>query len=201
LGGGYPWYPKIVDQEGYQNFEKYSWEDTFLLYKECLEREDKIAMAHSLKLRVPYLDPEVIMAAFRISPHLKVKRNHDPLLKWIHHQYCLSIGIPEEIAVRKKEAAQRGADVHNVFEKLANKAGITETMLREAGYDLNKSVIEKLGSSSRYGFRYGDHDLWKPLLSVQYYLDTHAAKLNLLPPKSKQHWEEVTHELQAVGVL
>ena len=201
LFGGYPWYSRIVGQEGYQSFEKRSWEDTFVLYKECLEREDKIAMAHSLELRVPYLDPEVIKLAFMISPHLKIRRNDDLLLKWIHRQYGLSIGIPEETALRKKEAAQHGANVHTVFEELANKTGITETVLQQAGYDLNKSVIEKLGSSSRYGFRYGDHDLWKPLLSVQYYLDTQAAKLNLLPPKSQQHFEQVTHELQAASVL
>jgi asparagine synthase (glutamine-hydrolysing) len=200
LFGGYPWYSRIVDQEGYESFEKRSWEDTFLLYKECLEREDKIAMAHSLELRVPYLDPRVIKLAFTISPHLKIRGNDDLLLKRIHRQYSLSIGIPEETAFRKKEAAQHGANVHNVFEELAGKAGISDSALQQAGYDLNKSVVEKLGSSSRYGFRYGDHDLWKPLLSVQYYLDTQAAKLNLLPPKSRHHWKEVTHQLQTVGV-
>jgi len=200
LFGGYPWYSRIVDQEGYDSFEERSWEDTFLLYKECLEREDKIAMAHSLELRVPYLDPEVIKLAFMISPRLKIRGDDDRLLKWIHREYSLSIGIPEETALRKKEAAQHGANVHNVFEELADKAGISDSALQRAGYDLNKSVVEKLGSSSRYGFRYGDHDLWKPLLSVQYYLDTQAAKLNLLPPKPRQHWEEVTHKLQTAGV-
>lgn len=199
--GGYPWYSKIVDEEGHESFEKYSWEDTFLLYKECLEREDKVAMAHSVELRVPYLDPEVIKVAFEIAPELKIKGDNDPMLKWIHRQYGISIGIPEEIAIRKKEAAQHGADIHNVFEELANKTGITGAMLSKAGYDLNKTVVEKLGSSSRYGFRYGDHHLWKPLLNVQYYLDTQAAKLNFLPPESKQHWEEVTHKLQSVGVI
>jgi hypothetical protein len=73
-------------------------------------------------------------------------------------------------------------------------------MLQKAGYDINKSVVEKLGSSSRYGFRYGDHDLWKPSLSVQYYLDTQAAKLNLLRPESQQHWELVTRQLKAVSL-
>jgi asparagine synthase (glutamine-hydrolysing) len=200
LFGGYPWYSKIVDQEGYQSFQKYSWEDTSLLYKECLEREDKIAMAHNLEFKIPYLDPEVIKLAFKISPHLKIKSNNDGVLKWIHRQYALSIGISEEIAVRKKVAAQHGADVHTVFEELANKTGITEAMLQKAGYDINKSVVEKLGSSSRYGFRYGDHDLWKPSLSVQYYLDTQAAKLNLLRPESQQHWELVTRQLKAVSL-
>jgi asparagine synthase (glutamine-hydrolysing) len=201
LFGGYPWYSRIVEQEGYQSFEERLWEDTFLLYKECLEREDKIAMAHSLELRVPYLDPQMIKLAFSISPHLKIGRNDDVLLKWIHRQYGLSIGVPEETAFRKKEAAQHGANVHTVFEELANKSGITETVLQQAGYDLHKSVVEKLGSSSRYGFRYGDHDLWKPLLCVQYYLDSQAAKLNLLPPESQQHWEQVTDELRAASVL
>jgi asparagine synthase (glutamine-hydrolysing) len=200
LFGGYPWYAKIVEQEGYQSFVDRSWEDTFLLYKECLEREDKIAMAHSLELRVPYLDPEVIEVAFGISPRLKIGADSDSLLKWIHRRFCLSIGIPEDIAVRKKEAAQHGANVHDVFEELANRSGITESMLDQAYYDLNKSIVEKLGSSSRYGFRYGDHELWKPMSSVQYYLDAQAAKLNLLPPKSRQHWEEVTQRLQTVGV-
>jgi asparagine synthase (glutamine-hydrolysing) len=199
LFGGYPWYAKIVHEEGYKSFEKYSWEDTCLLYKECLEREDKIAMAHSQELRVPFLDPEVIQAAFEIAPELKISGEEDSLLKIIHRQYCLSIGIHQDIAFREKEAAQHGANVHEVFEELAEKHNNTEKKLNEAGYDLNKSVNEKLGSSSRYGFRYGDRHLWKPLLSVQYYLDTHAAKLDLLPPKSKQHWKEVTSELQAVG--
>lgn len=201
LFGGYPWYAKIVQEEGYKSFEKYSWEDTCLLYKECLEREDKIAMAHSLELRVPFLDPAVIQAAFKIAPQLKISGEEGALLKIIHRQYCLSIGIPQDIAFRGKEAAQHGAKVHDVFEKLAEKHNNTEKKLNEAGYDINKSVNEKLGSSSRYGFRYGDRHLWKPLLCVQYYLDTHAAKLDLLPPKSKQHWKEVTSELQAVGCV
>jgi len=199
--GGYPWYSKIVYEEGYKSFAKYSWEDTLLLYKECLEREDKVAMSHSVELRIPYLDLEVIKVAFEIAPELKIKGDNDSMLKWIHRQYGISMGIPEEIAIRKKEAAQHGADIHNVFEELANKNEITGAMLSKAGYDLNKTVVEKLGSSSRYGFRYGDHHLWKPLLNVQYYLDTQAGKLNLLPPESKKHWEEVTSRLQSVGAI
>lgn len=201
LFGGYPWYAKIVDQEGYDSFVGYSWEDTMLLYKECLEREDKIAMAHSLELRVPYLDPRVIQAAFNISPKLKIKPKNDHLLKRIHRKYCLSIGIPGDIVIRKKEAAQHGANVHDVFEKLAGKTGVTDADLIKAGYDINKSVLERLGSSSRYGFRYGDHHLWKPLLNVQYYLDTQAAGINMLPKKSRKHWQEVTNRLETAGVI
>jgi asparagine synthase (glutamine-hydrolysing) len=201
LFGGYPWYSKIVDQEGYKSFEQYSWNDTFLLYKECLEREDKIAMAHSIELRVPYLDPAVIKVAFQISPKLKISCGNDQLGKRIHREFCVSIGIPERIAFRKKEAAQHGANIHNVFEILASKTGVNKACLEKAGYDPNKSIMEKLGSSSRYGFLYGDHHLWKPMPQVQYYLDSHAANINLLSPKSKSHWEEVTCRLEAKGTI
>lgn len=195
LFGGYPWYPTIVDQEGYESFERYSWDDAFLLYKECLEREDKIAMAHSIELRVPFLDPDVIRVAFHISPKLKIIRGHDELGKRIHREYCTSLGIPETIAFRKKEAAQHGANVHSAFEKLANETNITEAMLKKASYDPNVSVAEKLGSSSRYGFRYGNLHLWKPKLHVQYYLDSIAAQLKLLVPTIRNHWVATTDKL------
>ncbi|MFQ5825528.1 MAG: asparagine synthetase B family protein [bacterium] len=198
LFGGYPWYSTIVNQEGYESFERYSWEDTFLLYKECLEREDKIAMAHSLELRVPFLDPAVVKVAFQISPELKLSPNNDAFGKRVHREYCVSRGIPAEIAFRKKEAAQHGANVHDAFEELANGNGVTKSMLETIGYDPEKTVTEILGSSSRYGFRYGDYHLWKPSPQVQYYLDSHAARLGLLPPKSSNYLENNIRKLHSL---
>lgn len=198
LFGGYPWYPKIVDREGYESFESYSWEDTFLLYKECLEREDKIAMTHSMELRVPFLDLEVIRTAFEIAPELKIMRDDDALAKRVHREYCVSRGIPFEVAFRKKEAAQHGANVHDAFEELALRSGLTESLLNEVGYDPENTVLEKLGSSSRYGFKYGGHHLWKPLPQVQYYLDSYAAELGLLPEKARNHWHEINQKLRAL---
>lgn len=195
LFGGYSWYPAVAAQEGMAVFEKRSFEDAFLLYKECLEREDKIAMAHSIELRVPFLDPKVIELAFRIAPELKIEVGEDLLGKRIHRAYCRSIGIPEDIAYRKKEAAQHGANVHTVFEELAEDSGTTEASLLKTSYDPDVSVAEKLGSSSRYGFRYGDAHLWKPLASVQYFLDTAAAGLGLLPQSAYLQWLNVKDQL------
>lgn len=200
LFGGYPWYSSIVDQEGYDNFVDRSWEDTFLLYKECLEREDKIAMAHSLELRVPYLDPRVVQTAFQIDPRLKIKSGGDQSGKRIHREYCKNLGIPDEIAYRKKEAAQHGANVHDALTELAEKHKLTPDLMDEAGYHPDKTVPEKLGSSSRYGFRYGQQDLWEPLSHVQYYLDSHAAHLGLLSPLKFYHWNQVKQKLSDKGL-
>ncbi len=195
LFGGYSWYPAVAAEEGMSAFEERSFEDAFLLYKECLEREDKITMAHSIELRVPFLDPKVIELAFRIAPSLKIEAGADPLGKRIHRAYCRHIGIPEDIAYRKKEAAQHGANVHTVFEELAEDAGLTEISMSRTSYDPDISVLEKLGSSSRYGFKYGDKHLWKPLASVQYFLDTTAAGLGLLPQSAHRQWQSVADEL------
>jgi asparagine synthase (glutamine-hydrolysing) len=195
LFGGYPWYGQVMEREGYDQFVRRSWEDTCLLYKECLEREDKISMAHSLELRVPFLDPSVVKVAFQIAPELKVRSGNDPLGKHIHREYCCSVGIPEPIANRVKEAAQHGANIHATLERLAKKRAPSATQLRTAGYDPDLSVTEKLGSSSRYGYRYGDESLWKPSAQVQFYLDTQAARLDLLPPLVRDHWDDVNRRL------
>lgn len=195
LFGGYPWYAAIVDREGYDEFVERSWEDTFLLYKECLEREDKIAMAHSLELRVPFLDPVVIEAAFSIAPQLKVFRGNDRVGKRIHRAASLVLGVPEAVAFRAKEAAQHGANVHDAFEEIAAHGGPSRGELEGTEYDPGRSVTEKLGSSSRYGYRYGDASLWEPPPHVQYHLDGIAARVGLLTGDARENWAAATRHL------
>jgi asparagine synthase (glutamine-hydrolysing) len=200
LFGGYPWYPNVVLQEGFSEFTNRSWEDTMLLYKECLEREDKIAMAHSLELRVPFLDPDVIRTAFSIAPKLKIRSGGDILGKRLHRGYCLTLGIPKDIALREKAAAQHGANVHDAFDELARRKGLIPELLDEVEYNPEISVTEKLGSSSRYGYRYGQTELWKPSPHVQFYLDSYAASLGMLNRRAHRHWEETMDKLVVKGI-
>ncbi len=191
LFGGYPWYTAIVAQEGYGEFEARSWEDACLLYKECLEREDKISMAHSIELRVPFLDPEVIRAAFAIAPELKIESGDDQVRKKIHRLYCESLGLPGDVVYRPKQAAQHGANVHSAFEELAERAGITRDYVQGLHYDSSRTVPEMLGSSSRYGFRYGEQDLWEPLPHVQFYLDLIAREKGVFEPEIASYVDDL----------
>lgn len=197
--GGYPWYARIVDREGYDRFLSRSWEDTFLLYKECLEREDKITMAHGIELRVPFLDPEVIRVAFSIAPELKIRPDGDTVLKRIHREYALALGVPEEVAFRPKKAAQHGANIQTALQEIAATRGPDAALLEHVGYDPCKTVPETLGSSSRYGFRYASKDMWNPQPDVQYYLDSEAARLGLLTGAARFHWDETQRRLDAPG--
>ncbi|GAB4314745.1 MAG: asparagine synthase (glutamine-hydrolyzing) [Candidatus Zixiibacteriota bacterium] len=195
LFGGYSWYSTIVDREGYGAFLKRSWEDTLLLYSECLEREDKISMAHSVELRVPFLDPNVIKVAYDIDPRLKIHKGGDDMGKRIHRDYCLSIDVPHNIAYRVKEAAQHGANIHGGIEELALASGFSAARLNALGYDPDITVEEQLGSCCRYGHKYGQENMWRAAPHVQFYLDSQAARLDRLSPDALRHWTTIHDRL------
>lgn len=132
--GGYPWYTKIVDTHGYEEFHKCMVKDLLYLYKESFEREDKITMAHSIESRVPFLDPQVIRVVMRIDPRLKIFDGNDTFGKHVHRELAEEIGIQKAVAFRLKEAAQHGAGVHDIIDIIAKHKGFTKEMVRKANY-------------------------------------------------------------------
>ncbi|MFQ5803813.1 MAG: asparagine synthetase B family protein [Candidatus Methylomirabilales bacterium] len=179
LYGGYPWYRTIVEREGYEEFDFRMRDDLQHLYKETLEREDKISMAHSIELRVPFLDLQVIQAAFEASPELKVHGPEDHIGKHVHRDVAVEVGIPEPRAMRPKEAAQHGAGIHEVIERIARRNGFDPELVEHLRYTSRKYMEEQLGSSVRYGHRYGSPDLWADLDHVQLFLDAVAQESDL----------------------
>ncbi|WP_211216440.1 asparagine synthase (glutamine-hydrolyzing) [Paractinoplanes globisporus] len=67
---------------------------------ELLLAADKIGMRHSLELRVPYLDHEIIEYAARLPASLKVRRG---TRKWLHKRLCRQY-LPPEMVRRPKRA-------------------------------------------------------------------------------------------------
>lgn len=65
---------------------------------ELLMYADKLSMAHSLEVRVPYLDREVVEFVERLPAEYKVRNGKG---KWIHRQVCNGY-LPPEILQRKK---------------------------------------------------------------------------------------------------
>jgi len=189
LFGGYPWYHRIVEVEGYGEFEFRMWDDLKQLYKETLEREDKITMAYGIELRVPYLDPQVIKVAFDIDPHLKLRSAKDTTGKYIHRALASDIGVPEEIAWRPKEAAQHGAGIHAKLITLAEEQGFNESVAKQIGYCMDNDLKENLGSSQRYGFKYDDSSHWATQDHVQLWLDNLAYEHGLLNPGEQEQLE------------
>ena len=148
-------------------------EDLLLLYKETLEREDKITMAHSIEMREPYLDTDVIRVALAMDIKLNVRDVNDGFGKHVHRKAAVKLGIPYEIAYRVKEAAQHGSGIHDVIKSIANENGYNESSVPEH-YLKIISRRERIGSSQRYGYKYGNNNLWVLEPHVQMYLDSVA---------------------------
>jgi asparagine synthase (glutamine-hydrolysing) len=65
---------------------------------ELLMYADKLSMAHSLEVRVPYLDKEVVEFGERLSADFKVRNGAG---KWLHREVCKAF-LPPAILRRKK---------------------------------------------------------------------------------------------------
>jgi asparagine synthase (glutamine-hydrolysing) len=175
LFGGYAWYFKIVSKYGYSKLKEYMIQDLLLLYKETLEREDKLAMANSIEMREPFLDSDVVKTATGINMNLNIFKDNDIFGKRVHRELAIRVGIPKDIAYREKQAAQHGAGIHGILTKIAEKNGFNKKMVTKE-YITNIAKREKLGSSERYGYLFDAKTSWNSSPWVQLYLD----KLNNL---------------------
>lgn len=164
---GYPWYVEILKNQGSETLNQSLWNDIKNLYKDTLEREDKIAMYNSIELRVPYLDPKVIDVAMSISDGLKIKGDN---VKYLHRMLAQDVGVPLHIAWREKEAAQHGSQVHD------NLLKIIEKMNDHTCNTLSLESTENLGSAYRY-----NHDVYKENRLIQNILNHLGKKMGLCP--------------------
>lgn len=146
LFAGYPWYNDVLEEFGYLRLHEKLWEDLNMLYTDTLEREDKLTMAHSIELRAPYLDRDVIQTAMRISPRLKLEGEKDTLRKRVHRQAAAELGVPAYLAFRVKDPAQSGSGIHDIIEKIAKtNIGRIDRQL------VDENIKRDKGSLYRYG--------------------------------------------------
>jgi asparagine synthase (glutamine-hydrolysing) len=171
LFGGYAWYAKVLEKEGYQKLREHMTEDLLLLYRETLEREDKITMAHSIEMREPFLDMKVIRLSMQMDLKLNVKGVEDTFGKHVHRKLAQRLGIPRNIAYRIKEAAQHGSGMHNVVDAIARKHGFDESTISNRYLDVLRAR-EKIGSSQRYGYLFENEKMWIAEPHVQMYFDS-----------------------------
>ncbi|HEY8345683.1 MAG TPA: asparagine synthase-related protein [Symbiobacteriaceae bacterium] len=90
-------------------------EITAALHHTSLQRCDRMAQAHGLTIRIPFLDLEVVDLAFRIDPALKWQGGEGKrILRRVAASY-----LPLEIAQRNKEKFAIGTGVAQVLERYA----------------------------------------------------------------------------------
>ncbi len=77
-----------------------------------LQRVDRMAMKHTIEVRVPFLDKNVVETAMKISGNLKIKReNHQITTKYILRKLAANF-LPDYIAWRYKVPFSNGAGMN-----------------------------------------------------------------------------------------
>ncbi len=153
---------------------------------ETFDRENKIALAHGAEQIFPYCDTEVIKLAMSVSPRLKITSAEDRVGKHPHREAAERFGVPAKFAYRGKNAAQHSTGVHKTLDVIACKNGFTPELAVHVGYDSDDVCPEKLASSTRYGYQYGEKELWEVPRHVQFFLDSIAYENNLLNQAERQ---------------
>jgi asparagine synthetase B (glutamine-hydrolysing) len=96
------------------------WKGLLSMYKRDLLRDWKLADEFGMELLVPFLDSGVIKLGMQFPAEEKISGEHK---KVILRKIAEDIGIPKEIAWRKKKAAQYGSRFDKAISKLAKKKG------------------------------------------------------------------------------
>jgi asparagine synthase (glutamine-hydrolysing) len=180
LWGGYNWYPRVLAKDGRQALCLRMWDDFTRADIETLDRENKIALAHDVELLFPYLDVDVVNLAVSVASELKVTSGEDHLGKHPHRQLATRMGISQEYANREKCAIQHGTGIHGVLDTIARKNGFDPALVKDIGYSNERITTEKMGSSSRYGYRYIRRQFWEVPQHVQLYFHALAYRQGLL---------------------
>jgi asparagine synthase (glutamine-hydrolysing) len=197
MWGGYPWYPRLLKEWGYAKLHEIMWEDLIRGDVETLARENKVARMFDIEVRYPYLDIDVIKTAMSVAPQLKIISDKDALGKRIHRSLAKKLGLPADAVERKKTAAQHGSGIHQVLLQLANRHGFNDKLVAKLNYSPTKISTEKLGSSSRYGYKYGDRDMWLIPSCIQLYFDYLAYKEGLLNDPERTKISTVLGDVQS----
>jgi len=190
LWGGYSWYPQIIAQGSYEELLQTMYDDLARGDIETFDRENKVALAHGVEQLFPYVDTEIIKLAMSVSPRLKVTSDKDALGKHPHRHAARRLGLPAEYAYRGKNAAQHGTGIHDALDTIARKNGFTPQLIADTGYNSEEVSQEKLASSTRYGYQYGEEELWQVSQHVQFFLDSIAYENDLLNEVERSKIEE-----------
>lgn len=105
-------------QQGYLNKECLS--GLRSLFHRDLYRDNIISMRNGYELRVPFLDSQLVEHALTIPEEYKVKEDYR---KYVLRRAAEKLGVPEEVAWRKKTAAQYGSNFDKAINRLSKNNG------------------------------------------------------------------------------
>ncbi|MDX2190622.1 MAG: asparagine synthase (glutamine-hydrolyzing) [Bacteroidota bacterium] len=132
------------------------WEIEHYLKDDLLVKVDRCSLYHSLEMRSPFLDDEVLSTSIKINPNIKLKNGVGKYLIKKH----LESYLPNELIYRKKQgfsvplAKWLLNDLNNLLEKYTSNEIIEKYQI------FNSDLIKKYKYNFYYGQTYLYNRLW-----------------------------------------
>jgi len=143
---------------------------------ELLMYADKLSMAHSLELRVPFVDKEIVEYVERLPANLKVRNGSR---KWLHRQVCRTY-LPASVLKRRKRGFASNV-VDDWFRSSIN-SRMVDTLLdggsRIYQY-LQPNAVRELFDQHASG-RHDNHKILFSLVVLEQWLRAHEAPVEAL---------------------
>ena len=113
------------------------------MHERDLYRDDIVGMSHTLEIRLPLLDHAVISAGLAIPGDEKIV---DGIGKMPLRNAAKELGLPEELCMRPKKAAQYGSQFDAALDKLARQHGQSKSEYLKTLYPVNAKLCALLSS-------------------------------------------------------
>ena len=113
-------YKKYLD--GYlsgRNVEDSLYKDVVNSWRVNFDRDTKICMDQSVSLRLLFTYPPLIELGLSIPVTMKIDSEHNPKRKIILRKLAKTLGLPNEIALKPKKAAQYSSGVSKALRRIA----------------------------------------------------------------------------------
>src|SRR5438132_12522198 len=133
---------------------------------ELLMYADKLSMAHSLEVRVPYLARTVVEYVQRLGANLKVRKG---TRKWLHRQVCRSYLSPRILKGKKRGFA---ANVVDQWFRSSLKGALSEVLLDKSSFMfglLDPKPVRRLLEGHQSG-RQDNHKILFSLVMLEQWL-------------------------------
>ncbi len=119
-----------------------------------LQRVDRMSMKHTVEIRAPFFDKEVVEVALKISGELKIKKeNHQVTTKYILRKTAANF-LPDYIAWRYKVPFSNGAGM-NVGNNFKSQDGdVAKIILEKEEAQLAQAMLDKYTVSTKEGKYY-----------------------------------------------
>ncbi len=119
-----------------------------------LQRVDRMSMKHTVEVRCPFFDKDVVKLALQIHGDLKVRRqNHQIITKYIVRKVAENF-LPSYIAWRYKVPFSNGAGMNVGSNFKVQDGDVAKVVLQKAEVNIETEVVKKYGVNTKEGRYY-----------------------------------------------